>query len=78
MNSNLESLRQESENLSASSSGTLWEKVVARITIDDEIGYNMGLEYTKHMTEKDLHRNLPSVRDIRTVSFHFSPETRKQ
>ena len=25
------------------------------------------------MTEKDLHRNLSSVRDIRTVLLHFSP-----
>ena len=25
------------------------------------------------MTEKDLHRKLPSVRDIRTVLLHFSP-----
>ena len=32
----------------------------------------MRLEYTKHMTEKDLHRNLPSVRDIRRVLLHFS------
>ena len=50
-----------------SSSGPLWENVVARITIDDETGHIMSLEYTKHMTEKDVHRNLPSVRDIRTV-----------
>ena len=35
----------------------------------------MSLEYAKHMTEKDLHRNLPSVRDIRTVLLHFSPVT---
>ena len=38
----------------------------------------MSLEYTKHMTEKDLHRNLPSVRDIRTVLLHFSPVTSNQ
>ena len=38
----------------------------------------MSLEYTKHMTEKDLHRNLPSVRDIRTVLLHFSPVTPNQ
>ena len=30
------------------------------------------------MTEKDLHRNLPSVRDIRTVLLHFSPVTPNQ
>ena len=49
-----------------SSSGPLWENVIARITIDDETGHIMSLEYTKHMTEKDFHRNLPSIRDIRT------------
>ena len=38
----------------------------------------MSLAYTKHMTEKDLHRILPSVRDIRTVLFHFSPMTPNQ
>ena len=54
-----------------SSSGLLWKTVVARITIDDETGHIMSLEYTKHTTEKDLHRNLPSVRDIRTVLLHF-------
>ena len=61
-----------------SSSGPLWENVVARITIDDETSHIMSLEYTKHMTEKDLHRNLPSVRDIRTVLLHFSPLTPNQ
>ena len=71
VHSNLDSLRQESK----SSSGPLWENVVARITIDDDTGHIMSLEYTKHMTEKDLHRNLPSVRDIRTVLLHFSPVT---
>ena len=30
------------------------------------------------MTEKDLHRNLPSVRDIRAVLLHFSPVKRNQ
>ena len=58
--------------------GPLWENVVARITIDDETGHTMSLEHTKHMTEKDLHRNLPSIRDIRTVLLHFSPGTPKQ
>ena len=38
----------------------------------------MSLEYTKHMNEKDLHRNLPSVRDIRTLLDHCSPVTPKQ
>ena len=61
-----------------SSSGTLWENLVARITIDDETGHIMSLKYTTHMTEKDLHRNLPSVRDIRTVLLHFSPVTPNQ
>ena len=61
-----------------SSSGPLWENVVERITIDDETGHIMSLEYTKHMTEKDLHRNLLSVRDIRTVLFHFTPVTPNQ
>ena len=65
-------------NRTTSSSGPLWENVVARITIDDETGHIMSLEYTKHMTEKDLHRNLPSVRDIRTVLLHFSPVTLNQ
>ena len=55
-----------------------WANVVARITIDDETGHIMSLEYTKHMTEKDLHRNLPSVRDIRTVLLHFSLVTPNQ
>ena len=58
--------------LTTSSSGPLWENVVARISIDDKTGHIMSLEYTKHMTEKDLHRILPSVRDIRTVLLHFS------
>ena len=38
----------------------------------------MSLEYTKHMTERDLHRNLHSVRDIRTVLLHFSQVTPNQ
>ena len=38
----------------------------------------MSLEYTKHMTEKDLHRHLPSVRDIRTLLLHFSSVTPNQ
>ena len=61
-----------------SSSGPLWVNVVARITIDDNTGHFMSLEYTKHMTEKDLHRNLPSVRDFRTVLLHFSLVTPNQ
>ena len=59
-----------------SSSGPLWESVVARITIDDETGRIRSLEYTKHMNEKDLHRNLPSVRDIRTCLLYTSPSPR--
>ena len=79
MHSNLDSLRQESENLSHHVIlGPLWENVVARITIDDETGHIISLEYTKHMTEKGLHRILPSVRDIRTVLLHFSPVTPNQ
>ena len=61
-----------------SSSGPLWENVVARITIDDKTCHIMSLEYTKHMTEKDLHRNFSSVRDIRTMLLHFSPVTPNQ
>ena len=41
-------------------------------------GHIMSLEYTKHMTEKDLHRNLPSVRDIRTLLLDCSPVTPNQ
>ena len=61
-----------------SSSRPLWENVVARIAIDDKIGHTISLEYTKRMTEKDLHRNLPSVRDIRTLLLHFSLVTPNQ
>ena len=50
----------------------------ARITTDDETGHIMSLEYTKHMNEKDLHRNLPSVRDIRTLLLHCSLVTPNQ
>ena len=59
-------------------SGLLWENVVARITIDDKTGHIMSLGYTKHITENDLHRHLPSVRDIRAVLLHFSPVTPNQ
>ena len=38
----------------------------------------MSLEYTEHMNEKDLHRNLPSVRDIRTLLLHCSSVTPNQ
>ena len=61
-----------------SSSRPLWENVVARVTIDDKTGHIMNLEYSKHMTEKDLHRNLPSVRDIRTLLLDCSPVTPNQ
>ena len=37
----------------------------------------MSLEYTRHMTEKYLHRNLPSVRDIRTLLLHCPPVSTK-
>ena len=53
-----------------SSAGPLWEIVMARITIDDKTGLVMSLDYTKHMKEKDVYRNLPSVRDIRTLLLH--------
>ena len=61
-----------------SSSGPSWENVVARCTIDDESGHIMSLEYTKHMTGKDVHRHLHSVRNLRTVLLHFSPVTPNQ
>ena len=38
----------------------------------------MSLEHTKHTNEKDLHRNLPSVRDIRTLLLHCSLVTPNQ
>ena len=50
----------------------------AKTYIDDKTGLIMSLEYTRHMTEKDLHRNLPSVRDIRTLLLHCSPVTPNQ
>ena len=34
-----------------SSSGPMWENVIARITIDDKTGHIMSLENTKHMNE---------------------------
>ena len=61
-----------------SSSGPLWENVIARITINDKNGHIVSLECTKHMNEKGLHGILPSVRDIRTVLLHFSPVTPNQ
>ena len=61
-----------------SSSGPLWENVIARITIDDKTGHIMSLENTKHTNEKDLYRNLPFVRDIRTLLLHCSPVTPNQ
>ena len=36
------------------------------------------LVYTKHMNEKGVHRNLPSVRDIRTLLLHCSRVTPNQ
>ena len=38
----------------------------------------MNLEYTKHMSEKDLYCNLPSAREIRTVLLHCSSVTPNQ
>ena len=38
----------------------------------------MSLEYTKHTHEKNLHRNLPSVRDILTLLLHCSLMTPNQ
>ena len=38
----------------------------------------MSLDSTEHMNEKDLHRNLPSVRDICTSLHHCSPVTPNQ
>ena len=38
----------------------------------------MSLEYTKHTNEKYLHRNVPSVRDIRSLLLHCSPVTPNQ
>ena len=38
----------------------------------------MSFEYTQHMNEKDVHRNSPSVRDIRTLLLHCSPVTPNQ
>ena len=38
----------------------------------------MSLEHTKHMNEKDVHRDLPSVRDIRPLLLHCSPVTPNQ
>ena len=61
-----------------SSSGPLWENVVARIAIDDKSGHIMSLENTKHTNEEDLHRNLPSVCDIRTLLLLCSPVTPNQ
>ena len=55
-----------------SSSGPLWENVIARITIDDKTGRIMSLEHTKHINDNDLHRNLPSVRDTRTLLLYCS------
>ena len=61
-----------------SSSGPLWENVIAQITIDDKSRHIMSLECTKHMNEKDLYRDLPSVRDIRTLLLHCSLVTPTQ
>ena len=75
MHSNLDSLREESENLSHH---VILKTIVGECSIDDKKGHIMSLEYTKQMNEKELHRNLPSVRDIRTLLLHFSPVTPNQ
>ena len=59
-------------------SSSLWENVIARITIGDKTGRIMSLECTKHMNEKDVHQNLQSVRDIRTLLLDCSPVTPNQ
>ena len=61
-----------------SSSGPLWEHVIARITFDDKTGHITSLEHTDQMNEKDLHLNLSSVRDIRTLLLHCSRVTQNQ
>ena len=61
-----------------SSSGPLWENVIARITIHDKTGHIMSLEYTQHMNEKEVYWNLPSVRDIPTLLLQCSPVTPNQ
>ena len=61
-----------------SSSGPLWENVIARITIDDKTVHIMSFEYTRHMNEKDLYRNLLSDRDILALLLHCSPATPNQ
>ena len=78
LHSNPGPLRQERERKPIAPRRPLWENVVARVTIDDKTGHVMSLEYTKDMTEKHVHRNLPSVRDIRTMLLHFSPVTPNQ
>ena len=51
---------------------------MARITIDATTGHIISLEYTKHMNVEDVCRNLPSVRDIRTLLLHCLPVTPNQ
>ena len=41
-------------------------------------GQVMSLEYTKHMADKDLHRNLTCVRDILTFAALPVDETTQQ
>ena len=78
MHSNLDSLRQETENHSQHVIVNTFVGECCRVNLDDETGHIMSREHTKHMTEKDLHRNVPTVRDIRTVLLHFSPVTPNQ
>ena len=50
-----------------------WENVLARITVDENTGHVMSLEYTKkRMNEKDKCRNLPFVPDIRALFHQWS------
>ena len=48
------------------------ECYMARVKIDDKTGHVMSLKYAKHMNGKDVYRNLPSVRDPRTLLLHCS------
>ena len=55
-------LDKKSQNLPHS--GPLWKTVLERTTIDDITGHIMSLEYTKHMSGKDVHRCLPTPFDM--------------
>ena len=51
---------------------------MARITLDNNSGHVMILEYRKHMNGKNVYRNLPSARDTRTLLLHRSLVTPNQ